>query len=445
MANPAGLSRSRLSSFEAGICRRRLPTGLTLISVPRPGNDHFYLSMLIRAGARLETPESFGVAHFLEHMMFRGSATHPGFAQLAEAFERLGGEWNAATGHEHTEYWYSGISHVAEPALALFADFLENPKFEDIEVERNVIERELDGETNDHGHSTDMDYHVACLMWPGSTMAHPILGTKATIGKMTVAKLNAFRDKHYAPANMALCVIGGESGEGMLDRVEKLFAGHRSAYAAKAREKFPVVPAFVGPKWKWIEHSDNEYEIRLSFLVGGEWSPEAQELELLSRLLADGFCARLVRRLREELGLVYDIAAWTALSTEMGTLEISASCATDQLEHFLKELFAALRRLADEGPTTGEMERISTRALVDLELFASHPDGIVQKLSWAAVSGKTVRLADDRAHILAATPDSLKALARATFRKDKAALAVLGPKSANIEARLEKALASGLP
>src|SRR4051794_25590431 len=133
---------------------------------------------MIKTGSRLETgPFPQGVSHFLEHMMFRGSSRYPEFTRLAEAFEWLGGDWNAATGHEHTEYLYSGIRHTAADVIALFADFLETPQLTDIEVERAIILRELDGETNDHGHSTDLDYHVATLLWPGTTMAQPIIGT----------------------------------------------------------------------------------------------------------------------------------------------------------------------------------------------------------------------------------------------------------------------------
>lgn len=128
---------------------------------------------MIRTGARLEKSSELGISHFLEHMMFRGSERYPKFTDLAEAFEWLGGEWNAATGHEHTEYWYSGIHHTAPEIIELFADFLEHPKLTDIDIERNIIARELDGETNDHGHSTDLDYHIACLFGLVATWRAP--------------------------------------------------------------------------------------------------------------------------------------------------------------------------------------------------------------------------------------------------------------------------------
>ena len=441
-------ANSRLPEFEGRIFRKTLANGLKAIAVPTPHTDHFYLGLMVRAGARLETAETYGVSHFLEHMMFRGSKSHPDFTALAEAFERLGGDWNAATGHEHTEYWYSGIIHTADRVAELFADFLEHPALKDIEVERQVIQRELDGELNDHGHSTDLDYHIATIFWPGTSMAHPILGTRGTIGAMTIDRLKKYRDQHYAPGNMAVCLGGGSNGDEMMALLEKHFAGHRSAFAAAKRLPFPPVKKFVGPKAKWIEHSDNEYEIRLSFLCDGEWSDEAQGYEILSRILADGFCARLTKRLREELGLVYDLTSHTVLSHDFGTLEIAASAAADpaeQLDEFLAELLTLIKRFALEGPTAEELDRIRTRALVDLELSIGHPEMVATKLSWGAISDQEASLLKDRERLLAYTCEDLKALCAKIFTKGRAALAVLGPKEDGIEARLQKALEIGLP
>ena len=410
-----------------------------------PHTDQFFISQMVRAGSRLEPSDRYGVSHFLEHMMFRGSRLHPDFSKLAEAFESLGGDWNAATGHEHTEYWYSGIIHTAEEVTALFADFLESPRLNDIEVERNVIERELDGETNDHGHSIDLDYHIAKLFWPGSTMAHPILGTRETLSAMTVAKLRDYRDRHYAPGNMAVCVVGGDDSPHWMDMLERHFAGHRAPLAALERQAFPSVPAYVGPKAAWIEHSDNEYEIRLSFLVDGEWSENAQRYDLVSRLLADGFCARLTKRLREELGLVYDISAFTVLGHDFGTIDVSASCAQDELDRFLIELLALLKSFAAEGPGEDELRRIKTRSLVDLELSPMHAEVLATRLSWAAICGESQSFAAERDRINSAGIRDVRALSQQIFRRERAALAVLGPAADGIDERINRILREGLP
>src|SRR5690606_26458131 len=131
-----------------------------------------------------------------------------------------------------------------------------------------------------------------------------------------------------------------------------------------------------------------EYEIQLSFLATNEWSEDAPVYDLIARILSDGFCSRLARRLREELGLVYDISASTTLGIDTGTLDVHASCAQDQLDEFLRELFALLREFVTKGPTEDELERAIVRAVVGIELSPSVPEGIGARLAWATLCGR---------------------------------------------------------
>lgn len=440
--NPSDFHTNRLEAFDASWTERKLPNGMTALHVPLPHDDHFFLGVMIRAGSRMERDHLSGVSHFLEHMMFRGSERYPEFSRLAEAFEWLGGDWNAATGQEHTEYWYSGIRHTAKDVIDLFAEFLEQPKLTDIETERAIILRELDGETNDHGHSTDLDHHVATLLWPKSTMAQPILGTRDTLAKIQVSDLTRYRDVFYTPQNMAVCAVGGDAA--VLDLLATHFGQHRAAFAHVPRVGYPEIPPFKGPKVKWIEHSDNEYELKLSFLCQGEWSADAGVYEVVTRILSDGFCSRLAKRLREQLGLVYDVSAGTGLGLEVGTLDVSASCSIDQFDTFLLELFQLLRRLAVEGPTEDELQRSIVRAVVDTELSPGIPEAVGAKLAWSTLSGRKLSLVADRERLKSVTVDRVTSVCRELFVPERAALAALGPAGKDLEKRMKKALINGL-
>ncbi len=436
---PSDFHTQKLEAFDNSWRRKTLKNGMTALHIPLPHDDHFFLGVTIKAGSRLESsPHHAGVAHFLEHMMFRGSGKYPEFTKLAEAFEWLGGDWNAATGQEHTEYWYSGIRHTAKEVIELFADFLETPQLSDIEVERQIIQRELDGETNDHGHSIDLDHHIQTLIWPKTTLAQPILGTRESLGEISRVSLTNYRDQYYVPKNMVIAAVGGP--ENTLDLLETYFSKHRNQFTSSPRVTYPDLPSYKGPSVKWIEHSDNEYEIRLSFVTKGEWSLEAQSYEVITRILADGFCSRLQKRLREELGLVYDISSSTTLGIDAGTLDISASCAQNQLDEFLAELITLLKEFAISGPTTSELQRALVRAVVDMELAPTVPESIGTRLAWAILMDKNYRLVDERERIKSITVQSLAKLAKDLFRPECAALAILGPGGKDIEKRLTKAL-----
>jgi predicted Zn-dependent peptidase len=439
---PDDFDTHRLSLFDQGWQTRTLPSGLTIMHAPLEGNDSFYIGATIRTGTRLEQSHETGVSHFLEHMMFRGSRKYPEFTALAEAFEWLGGDWNAATGHEHTEYWYAGIRHSAREAIDLFAEFLSYPMLKDIEVERQVILRELDGETNDLGHSTDLDYHIANLLWPHSTLAKPILGTRESLARMDVDLLKAYRKRHYTPQNTVICVVGGEKD--LLDEVTEKFSSFALDQSSTPKTSFPELPIFHGPAVKWVEHNDNEFDIKVASLTCGEWHQDAPMVAVIARILSDGFSSRLARRLREELGLVYDIHAAANLGIDVGTLDIHGSCAVDQLDDYLRELFLLLRDLRDNGPTQDELERAKVRAIVDLELSLSHPEALGGRAAWASLCGEVFSLVRERRRVLDISMEKVRSKLHELFQPKSMAIAALGPKDKDIEGRLKRALVQGL-
>jgi predicted Zn-dependent peptidase len=436
--SPDKFATERLQRFDRSWTRKRLPNGMTAIHVPMPEDDRFYLGVMIKTGTRLESAAHAGISHFLEHMMFRGSGRYPDFTQLAEAFEWLGGDWNAATSHEHTEYTYTGIRHTAPEIVSLFADFLEKPVLADIEIERNVILRELDGETNEHGYSTDGDHHIAGLVYPGSSMALPILGTRESLAEIDVPKLRAWREQWYTPANMVVCAVGGDAS--MMQLVEQSFGSHRAERAGAAVTGFPPYSTFKGPAVKWVEHSDNEYEIRLAFLCGSEWSADAALYEMIARILSDGFCSRLNKRLREELGLVYDIGCDAHLTLESGTISIGAACAKDHLDEFLRELFTLLKGFVATGPTEDELRRAALRGVVDLELSPLNAEYVATRLSWQAICGRQRSFLEDRDRLVKIKAEDVARALREVFRPERTALVALGPSGKDIEKRLRKAI-----
>ena len=167
-----------MDAFDGSWTTRTLANGMLAIHVPDPRSDAFSVGLVARCGSRREPARLAGISHFLEHVLFRGSERFPGYTRLASEFEWLGGDWNAATGHEQTEYAYAGIGPTSSEAIELFAEFLERPRLADVDVERAIILRELEGETNEFGHNTDLDLHATRMLWPGTALARPILGQR---------------------------------------------------------------------------------------------------------------------------------------------------------------------------------------------------------------------------------------------------------------------------
>lgn len=418
--------------FDARVSSQRLSNGLSFIHVPASGNDdRFFLSCIIKAGSASELDSQSGIAHFLEHMMFRGSKRFPTFGGLAEAFEWLGGEWNAATGHEYTEYIYSGVQRHALEAIDLFFEFLDEPALRDIEVERQIILRELHGELNEFGISTDVAQHIGALVWPNQPLARPIIGTPETLAKIDDRALRNFRSRWYQPENMALCVIGGTSA--MADLAAKKFENYRPS---RGDTPAPVLTKSAGieslpaglPSACVAENSDNEYQFQMSFKSHGQWHEMAPVYDVLIRLLSDGFSSRLPRRIREQLGLVYDIAADATLLSDCGLVNITAAIDHVNMEQFVSELGSILCQLMKVAPPANELERYQRRALVDLELAMSEPGSMAYRLAWNELNNQRRSIAEYAERILAVTPEMVRACAAELFDKSNRATVVLGPK-----------------
>lgn len=425
----------------------QLPNGITAIHVPLPGDRRAYAGVVIRTGSRYESTSQMGISHFLEHMMFRGSQAHPTFRQLAESLEWLGGEWNAATGPEHTEYWYLGTISNLTPAIAALAEALENPLFLDMDIERQVILRELQGELNEFGNSTDLAFQSATHMWRGNPISSLILGTEHSINSLTLADLTAYRDRTYIPVNMTVCTVGGEVADvpAYMDQLAKEFSQHRSKFKGSSLERPPSPAAFKGPVSTIVNNTDNEYQVQLSFECEGLWSEKSATYEIITRILGDGFSSRLSCRLREELGLVYDISADTTMYTDVGSLNVTAAVGMDNFKIFLEELLKILCDLAQNGPKPSEVERAIRRTTSDLEILPHDPAGMGFRLAWMVGNQRDPSLALVSNRLQAVTADTVRKTCQELFRRQHTCLIAIGPEDKSTADMMKKVMEQNLP
>ncbi len=431
---------SQLSQFDASWRRWSFKNGLRCIYVPLPKGDHrLHISLMIHTGSRFEPVDKSGISHLLEHMMFRCSKNHPTFSGLSEAFEVLGGEWNAATGHEYTEFFYSGTADKCAAAFELLADFFLHPKLQDLETERKIVMRELEGELNENGESTDADFHALKTIWPHSSMAMPIVGTEASLLSITPQDLIKRINQYYCPENIVLCVVGNS-----LKEVKELSKKHFLKFPAervfrKTTADYLQLPNYIGPKCVFVDNSDNEYDVQVSFVCEGTNSTLTPAYDMLSRILGDGFSSRLVKRIREELGLVYDISAGFHQYQGRGLFSIQASISEPHIETFFRELFGILNKISESGPTTEELTRHRTRALTDLQLVPSDPASIAFRLSWMILTSADLSLENWKAKLEDISQESLMNCAKTLFNPANRIVSVLGPSDGGAEKRFHLA------
>lgn len=412
---------------------QKLENKLTHIHIQPRDPNHFFIGIYIKTGSRFESPEEAGISHFLEHMLFRGSKKNPSFLGLAEKFERFGGEWNAATGHEHTEYTYMGLSESALPLIELFAEVIHSPLLLDPQKEKEIILREIEDEMNEFGEFLDLDFHSSALAWKDSGFSFPITGTEASVKKLDSEHLKKYFGAHYKPENIVVCTWGGSQPSGVLKTVRSCF-NFPSKNLTSSFPSFTSVPLEKrSPSFKFVPNTDNQYQVQLSFSCEGEWSEKTPVYTLLCHLLSNGFSSRLSKHLREELGLVYSISAHLSSFLDRGLVSLSYATTKGQFEVALEELLKVLSVLKKEGIREDELERAKNQELLELVSLAHNPEGYSFFLARNKHWNQKMGLAEAITEIKKVTKETLDEEIKTLFKGTRSFLVVMGNKERSFE------------
>lgn len=303
-----------------------LPCGLKVVTVEAPHLHSAMVAVYVRVGSRHETAEDNGVSHFLEHMFFRGSRSHPDPVQMNARVEAQGGNLNAVTTRDSSTFFSPVHPQGVETALMVLGDMLTRPRLEGLAIERRIILEEMLDEVDEHGRDIDIENVSKRALWGRHPLAFKIAGTPASVRAMTRAKLEAHFRRHYRAGNMVLAVSGPVTRR----RVRRLAArAFRHLLPGPMATEVPPRPPPPGPRWKHVTLPDAQAEFRLSFIAVPEDHPDANALHLLRRVLDDGLSSRLPHDIVEARGLAYSVGASFETFNDAGLFEIDGACAPD--------------------------------------------------------------------------------------------------------------------
>ncbi|MEZ4471652.1 MAG: pitrilysin family protein [bacterium] len=403
---------------------RRLDNGLLAVALQRPG-DTALLNVDVRVGSRFESRQDHGLSHFLEHMIFQGSASVPAPADVNRRAERMGAAFDAWTARDSSRY-----SHWLDPkrlpeSATLLADLLHRPVFSELESERAIIVEESLDEFDEDGRLVDADTIARRALWPKSPLGQNVIGSQENLQRFTRADLQRHHAHFFGARNMVLTVAGPDAPAALLDAV----AGPFSALpAGEARTPEPAGAAPLGPVVEQVEDGQSQVEVRLLFRTPGRHHADAPALRVLRRALDDGLSARLHRRLGSELGLAYSLwAVWERYS-DSGAFEIGASVSPAKVTAFVEESQALLRGLATAPPTGDELDHVRFRTAWAARCNADQAEGLVSMYGTPHLfEAEPAHPADRLAAALAVTTDELARVADATFRPDEHVACFVGP------------------
>jgi predicted Zn-dependent peptidase len=396
--------------------------GLRVVSEAIPGVRSVAIGVWIGVGSRFERPQEAGISHFLEHMLFKGTPTLSP-EEIAQAFDGLGGEVNAATGKDYTVLYCRVLDELVDQAMPLLTDMLQRPTFLDLDQEREVVLEEIAMYEDD---PQDQIHDLASLaVFPDQALGRPVIGTAEVIGSVPASGVRAYHQDHYTAPNMVVAAAGNVEHERVLELSERLLGGLSRASGEGAYE-----PARDGsPTLVLKEKSTEQYHLCLGGPGLSRNDDRRHAQSLLDTVLGGSMSSRLFQEVREKRGLAYSVGSYVVGYADAGQVGVYLGTREDNLATACDVIGAELRRIGDEPLSPEELRRAKDHLKGRLVLGMESSGTRMNRIGRAVLTGTELLTVDELVErIEAVTTDDVQALAREHWSPDAMSAAAIGPK-----------------
>lgn len=370
--------------------RSILPGGVRLITQHVPGTRAGTVGLWVTTGSRDEARTQAGASHFLEHLLFKGTLRRSAF-EIAESFDRVGGESNAATSKETTHYWAKTLDRDVGMSVETLTDMVTSSLLttKDVETERTVIIDEL-AMTEDS--PTDVVHEAFQVALFGDVpLGRPIGGTTASIESLSAESIRELYRQHYHPGNLIVAAAGNLEHNQVEDMV--LAALEQSSWALDPNAQTGGRQSFIGRKAQApLEVVIGREVEQAHILVGGPWLKATDDSRpasnVLLTMLGGGMSSRLFQEVRERRGLAYSTYAFDSAYLDTGYFGLYAGCAPENVEEVEKILWGELEKLASGQVTGEELERAKGQLRGGLALGLEDSGARMGRLGRSEVIGR---------------------------------------------------------
>lgn len=416
---PAGEPGADLTAGQDGATIRRtvLPGGVRVLTEQMPGLRSATVGAWVGVGSRDETDGHFGSTHFLEHLLFKGTARRSAM-DIAEAFDAVGGEANAATGKEHTCYYARVLDSDLPMAVDVITDMMTSARLDadELETERGVILEELAMNDDDPSDVVHEEFSAAVL--GTHPLGRPIGGTPDTIRAVPRDAVWEHYRWHYRPETLVVAAAGGVDHDTLVAQVaDALVAGGWDLSGRVApRARRDEAAQTDGVPVEGVELTIRRTVEQANVVVGGTGLSATDErrfaLSVLNAVLGGGMSSRLFQEIRERRGLAYSTYSFASGHGGLGTFGLYAGCAPAKVDQVTELLVEGLERLAADGITDAELERSIGQLSGGLVLGLEDSGSRMSRLGKAElVHGELLSLEESLERIRAVTADDVRDLA----------------------------------
>ena len=403
--------------------RDTLDNGLRVLTADLPHAQSVSVIVMLAAGSRYETAESGGIAHFSEHMFFKGTDRRPSAREIAGAIDAIGGEFNAFTGKETTTYYVKCAAEHRDVALDVLVDMLRNSRFPDDEIEREkgVIIEEMNMYFD-----TPRDFIGGVyeqLLWGDQPLGRDIIGTKETIRDATRDTFMGYLDRWYKPSRMVVGVAG-RIGDGLLERIQELLGDLENEDTGEPEPTTPHANGRVNVFTKQSEQAHVSLGVHSLPLD----HPDRYAIQLLATALGGGMSSRLFSEVRERRGLAYYVYGLNHSYTDAGTLYAQAGVDIARIDDAVSTIAAELRKIAAEPLPAEELEKARNFAKGRFVLQLESPQGLMMfGLRKEVLERKLPDPEEVLRGVDAVTSEDVARVATELIAADRLRLAVIGP------------------
>lgn len=405
--------------------RQRLSNGLRVLTAPLDHAQSVACFVMLAAGSRYERADNRGIAHFAEHMFFKGTERRPNSRDLTTLIDGIGGEFNAFTSKEYTGYYVRCAGADRDVALDVLLDMLRHSRFdpEEIEREKGVILEEMNMYQDTPRDHIGTVYET--LMFGDNPLGWETLGTKETIRAATRDTFLGYLDQWYTPQRMVVGV-SGMVGDGLVPMLEELLGDlQRDGAGAPA----PAAPDRSPGPHVAIHHKEAD---QAHLILGVESYPlehhERYALQMLAAVLGAGMSSRLFLEVRERRGLAYYVHGSNHSYTDAGSLLAQAGVDLTRIDEAITVIVEQFERMAEETVGSDELEKARSLVKGRFVLRTESPQGLIMYgLNREVLEGSVPEPDELLAAIDAVGADDVQRVARDLISRQRMRLAVIGP------------------
>jgi predicted Zn-dependent peptidase len=405
--------------------KKVLKNGLTLLSVPIETASSITMSIFVKAGSRYEEKRINGISHFLEHLHFKGTKLFPTAKKLSETIDSIGGEFNANTGKEHTQYFIRSAYEHLPLVFRVLTDMLQNPLFDSKEMEREkgVIIEEI------NMYKDNPQIHVEALfeetLWPNQPLGADIAGTAEVIRSITRQDILDYRSRFYHPSNMIIAVSGNFDQKQLEDLVNQ-------HWDKIPNNKISTYQAVFEKQNKPRLSVENKVTEQAHMIVGFCAYPYRHKLNyplrILSTVLGGGMSSRLFIKIRERMGLAYYVSISFNNYLDTGDFFVQSGLKVSSAPKALEVILEELRKVRDQGITSRELKKAKEYLKGKIALAMEDPH---EKLEWylgqEAFTGRMRTIKQAFEELDQVTADDVKKVSEDLIQNEQLNLALIGP------------------